>query len=388
MEWVEEFLLKQEKKLLKRKLIPIKAKTENKIKTKDEELIDFCSNDYLGLNRHPYLKEKAKEYVNKYGTSSSASRLLSGNLEIQEKLEEEVAKFKKKETSIIFGSGYLANVGIIPAIALEGDVIFSDEYNHASIIDGCSLSKGRVFKFKHNDMNLLEDLLKKERKKYKKSIIIVETVYSMEGDIAPLNEIVYLGEKYDSIIIVDEAHATGVFGERGSGMVEVYGVEDRIEIIMGTFGKALGSYGAYVGCSKRMKEYLVNRCRTFIYSTALPPTVIGVNMASIEVVKKEKKRRKILQERGEFFHQILKENKIKTKSQTQIVPVIVGSNQKVIQLYQELRKNKIFALPIRYPTVPRGGERIRFSLNYYHTEEELRKVGEVLLQFLDETCNC
>jgi len=377
MEWIDRFLQERESQLLLRTLHNIGKRKGGNIIIDGKELIDLSSNDYLGLADHPSLLQESKRMAEEYGTSSSASRLMSGDLHIHHLLEEVVADFKGKEASLVFGSGFLANIGIISAICQKTDAVFSDRLNHASIIDGILLSGAQFFRFRHNDIGHLENLLKKERAKFKKALIVIETIYSMDGDRPPLKEIVNLKKKYNCILMVDEAHATGIFGRNGAGIVEEEDLTHEVDIIMGTFGKALGSYGAYVAASKKTIDYLVNRARSFIYSTALPPSVIGANLTAIEIIKKEPFRRKILLEHVEYFRGLLKNKGFNTRGSSQIIPVVIGDNKKAIIVANMLQQHSIFALPIRPPTVPRGEERIRFSVTCYHSKEILYKVAEV-----------
>ncbi len=396
MDWCDEFLKKQIEQSLLRNLWRIERNKKNnssdksptsgngKIILDNHEFIDFSSNDYLGLAQHSYLIEESQRIAAEYGVSSSASRLMSGDLKIHHLLEEVIADFKGKESAIVFGSGYLANIGVIPAICERGDVIFSDRLNHTSIMDGILLSSARFFRFKHNDIDHLEKLLKQERPKFRRSLIIVEGIYSMDGDQPPLKEIVALKEQNNSILMVDEAHATGIFGEKGSGVVEEQGLIDEVDLIMGTFGKALGSYGAYVAASKKMILYLINKAKSFIYSTALPPPVIGANLAGIELIKREPDRRKILLEQTGYFRELLLENGIAIRGTAQIVPVIIGENHRAVVVAKGLQQEGIFALPIRHPTVPKKEARIRFSITYHHSKQILLDVVEVIKKCLKE----
>jgi len=374
MDRIEKFLQERRDKNLIRVLEPASFRKEGFIYFKDKKYIDFSSNDYLGLSDHSNLKNAIRQST-EVGVSACASRLLSGDLELHHQLEEETARFKGKESSLVFNSGYQANLGIISSFFKKGDVIFSDRLSHASIIDGAKLSGARLFRFQHNDSNHLEYLLKKERHKFKYSLIVTEAIFSMAGDRAPLGELVALKEKYNCNIMVDEAHATAIFGEKGGGVVEEEGLIDQVELIMGTFGKALGSFGAYLACSKKIKEYLINRCRSFIYSTALPPAVIAANIASLDLIKNEPFRRKILIERIEYFCGKLRELGFKIKNFSQIIPLIVGSSQKAVDCSCQLRNRGYWVYPIRPPTVPVGESRLRFSLTYYHTKEMLEKLA-------------
>ena len=371
---VEEFLKKRQEDNLLRVLKPATSRGQGLRFSKGREYIDLSSNDYLGFTTHPKLKGASKEVVDRLGVGSSASRLLSGDLDIYHELEEEVANFKCKEKALIFNSGYQANVGIISAFCRRGDVIFSDKLNHASIIDGIILSGAKFFRFSHNDSNHLEHLLREQRRKFKEALIITESIFSMDGDKPALKELVNLKEKYNCKLMADEAHATGIFGKKGSGVVEEEGVVGEIDIIMGTFSKALGSFGGYVACSKESVDYLINTARSFIYSTALPPSVIAANLASLELVREEPERRRDLINNADYFRQELKAAGFKIKGSSQIVPLIVSDSQKVIKISEELQRKGYWVLPIRPPTVPTGESRLRFSLTYCHSKEILEKL--------------
>ncbi|MEW5692269.1 MAG: 8-amino-7-oxononanoate synthase [Candidatus Hydrogenedentota bacterium] len=377
-----ESLKNREKQGLLRKLYPIKERRGCKIIVNNKEYIDFSSNDYLGLSNHPQIINAAKEAVNRYGTGACASRLLSGSFEIHHKLEEEVARFKQKEKALIFNSGYQANLGILSALLSRDDCVFSDRLNHASIIDGIILSQAKIIRFKHNDTDNLKSLLEKQRKKYKKALIITETIFSMDGDRAPLKELIELKKRYDCIIMVDEAHATGIFGENGSGIVEQEGISDEIDIIMGTFSKALGCFGAYCTSDKKMIEYLINTARSFIYSTSLPPAVIASNLKAIEIIRNEKFRRETLLKNSEFFKDNLKDLGLKVRGSSQIIPLIIGDNNKTIKIAARLQRQGYFVLPIRYPTVPKNESRLRFSMTFNHSKEVIINLLDSLRKFV------
>ncbi|MDD5686559.1 MAG: 8-amino-7-oxononanoate synthase [Elusimicrobia bacterium] len=374
MNEIEDFLEKRKEQGLLRELHPITRKKNGHIWFNTEEYIDFSSNDYLGLAGHPNLINKSKEALDKYGTGSSASRLLSGDMEIYHILEDKVAKFKNKEAALIFNSGYQANIGIISSLFVKGDVIFSDRLNHASIVDGILLSGAKFFRFQHNDLNHLEHLLTKERQKYNKALIVTETIFSMDGDKPDLKGLVELKNRYNCQIMVDEAHATGIYGKNGSGIAEEEELSDKIDIVMGTFSKALGSFGAYIATSKKTVEYLINTCRSFIYSTALPPQIIACNLASIDLIKGEPFRREELLENAKYFYNELKSKKFEIRGNSHIVPVIIGDNTKTVEFAKRLQKKGYWVLPIRPPTVPTGESRLRFSLTFYHNKEVLQKL--------------
>jgi len=373
---IEEFLEEIKEKNQFRVLQPASFRKEGRIHFQDKEYFDFSSNDYLGLAGHPALKEASIKAIEKFGTGSCASRLLSGDLKIHHNLEEKTAQLKSKESALVFNCGYQANTGIISSLCKAGDAVFSDRLNHASILDGILLSGARLFRFRHNDAEHLESLLKKQAGKFRNRLIVTETIFSMDGDRAPLKEIVSLKDKYNCKIMVDEAHATGVFGQDGSGVVAEDGLAESIDLIMGTFGKALGSFGAYIAGSKKLIEYLINTCRSFIYSTALPPSVIAANLESIELLKTEPFRREVLLENARYFRSELANRGFNVKGESQIVPLIVGDNDRAVKLSSRLLEKGYRSLAIRPPTVPIGQVRLRFSLTYHHSKEILRALVE------------
>ncbi len=398
---IEEFLKKRENEGLLRALKPISYRCEGKIyfmvqesikhfpiyhsrkslkviaegdfldKKEYKEYIDFSSNDYLGLSGHPELIKEAKSAIDRFGTGACASRLMSGDFQIHHRLEEEISQFKNKEAALVFNSGYQANIGIIRSLYTKGDCIFSDRLNHASIVDGILLSGAHFFRFQHNDIKHLETLLQKQRGRFNNALIITETIFSMDGDRPPLKDLVKLKKKYNCSIMVDEAHATGIFGKNGSGIVQQEGLEKEVDLIMGTFSKALGGFGAYVAASKKIIEYLINTSRSFIYSTALPPAVIACNLASIKLIKNEPFRRVKLLEAAQYFRDCLKARGFKVKGDSQIVPLIIGDNIKAIEFAKRLQEKGYWVLPVRTPAVPLGEARLRFSLSFYHNREIL-----------------
>ena len=378
MEWLDAYLDERKKQHLLRTLKPLRPAGPGRVCINDVEYLNFSTNDYLGLAGHPRLLEESQKALKEYGTSSSASRLMSGDLSIHHQLEEMTTDFIGKEKAVLFGSGYLANIGLISALCNRKDVIFSDRLNHASIVDGIRLSGARFFRFRHNDLNHLEELLKKERKSYKKALIVTESLFSMDGDMASVKEMVELKERYDTLFMLDEAHAVGVIGEKGAGLAEKYGLTKKIDIIMGTFGKALGSYGAYAAASARLIDYCINKARSFIYSTALPPSVVGASIGGIKMLAEEPIRRSVLLEKAEYFRSLLKKNSLKVMGNAQIVPVLVGENYAALNISKSLYENAIFALAVRPPTVPAGKARIRFSITCHHSEDDLQRTADVL----------
>ena len=382
MEFIEAFLQKQKDNDLLRTLRALEQRDEGRIRYDAVDYWDFCSNDYLGLSTHPEIKKASANALETWGTGSTASRLLSGSLELHHDLENVVAAFKGKEAALVFNSGFQANIGFIPALCNKGDIVFSDRLNHASIIDALRLSQADIVRFRHNDVNHLLELIQQRRADYKNAWIVTETVFSMDGDICPLKDIIPIKNEYDCALIVDEAHATGIFGTNGSGIVEQAGCVDDVDIIMGTFSKALGSFGAYVVSERVTIDYLINCSRSFIYSTALPPAVIGANIAALEVIKREPNRRKTLLEKSAYFRSQLESFGLNLVGETQIVPWIVGENHKTIDLAQALRNKGYWVLPVRQPTVPQGQARLRFTITYDHSYEVLEQLSQDIKQIL------
>lgn len=371
---IGEFLKQRAKEGLLRTLKPVSCRYEGKIYLNKKEYIDFSSNDYLGLSGHPKLIAEAKSAIDKFGTAACASRLMSGDLEIHHLLEEEVLRFKNKEAALVFNSGYQANIGIISSLYGRSDCIFSDRLNHASIVDGILLSGAHSFRFQHNNIEHLEGLVEKERNKFNKALIVTETIFSMDGDRPPLKDLVRLKEKYNCEILVDEAHATGIFGKNGSGIVEQEGLDEEIDFIMGTFSKALGGFGGYLAASREIIEYLINTSRSFIYSTALPAAVIACNLASIQLIKEEPYRRVKLLESAQYFREALKTKGFRVRGDSQIIPLIIQDNIRTVEFAKRLQEKGYWVLPIRTPTVPVGEERLRFSLSFYHNREILENL--------------
>lgn len=329
-----------------------------------KRVLNLCSNNYLGLAGNIELINAEKEAAEKFGVGSTGSRLITGTCSLHIELEKKVAKFKKTERALLFNTGYMANLGIISAVTGEKDIIISDELNHASIVDACKMSKAETVIFKHKNMEHLEECLKKH-KRFDKKLIVTDSVFSMDGDIAPLKDINFLAKKYNAIIMTDDAHATGVLGENGSGSAEFFGLSGEIDIQMGTFGKALGTFGAYVAGSKELIDFITNKSRPFIYTTALPPGVLGATMKAIEIVSSHqgKKRRELLLKKAEILRKKLTETGIDTlDSETQIIPLMVGDEKTTMALSEKLLERGIFIQGIRPPTVPEGMCRLRISL--------------------------
>jgi glycine C-acetyltransferase/8-amino-7-oxononanoate synthase len=381
MERMKKFLSEREKAGTLRSLAPLTRLGRGWVRLLDseEKLLDFSSNDYLALSEHPEVIAASRKYLEMFGAGAGAARLMSGDLEINHLLEQEIALLKSKEAALTFGSGYLANTGIIPALVGRGDLIIADRLSHASIYDGCLLSGARTIRFRHNDLAHLEQILQEKRSQFNSCLVVVESIYSMDGDRCPLVELIQLKKRFDFLLMVDEAHATGLYGENGAGIIEEDKVSNAVDIAMGTFGKALGSYGAYAAASQELVDFLVNKARTFIYSTALPPAVVGATLAALYLVKSEPQLRIDLHAKVAFFKKHLRKNGIKDDpGPSQIIPVMVGESAKAHAIAEELQKNNLYVKAVRPPTVPEGSARLRFSITRYHQEEDLKRCAKLL----------
>jgi 8-amino-7-oxononanoate synthase len=364
-------LLRIEAAGLYRKLRRVESDQGPTLRLDGREVINFSSNNYLGLANHPSLCKAAKEAIDRYGCGSGASRLISGNMTLHEELENRISELKGTEAALVFNSGFQANTGILSTLVGEGDVIFSDALNHASVIDGCRLSRAKVVVYGHCDMDELAQGLK-DAPSNAQNLIVTESLFSMDGDEAPLTDIVSLAEKHGAMVMVDEAHATGVYEPSGAGLVAKLGLGDRVPIQMGTLGKALGGFGAYVAGSKALRELLINRCRSFIFTTSLPPAVMAMGMAAIDLVIREPERRQALWNNCEWLRSGLKELGYSLGgSQSQILPLMVGDATACMRLSQKLLDGGIFAQGIRPPTVPAGTSRLRITLMANHTREHI-----------------
>lgn len=345
------------------------------------EVLVLCSNNYLGLADHPVLKEAAIRATERFGAGSGASRLVSGNMVLHEQLEERLAAFKKTEAALVFNSGYAANTGLIPALAGRGDLVFSDRLNHASIVDGCLLSRARMIRYPHRDLHALRRLLERNREGAGRKIIITDGVFSMDGDIAPLPGLVSLKKEYGALLMVDDAHGTGVLGTGGRGTAELSGSESAIDIHMGTLGKALGGFGAYVAASREIIDYLVNKARSFIFSTALPPSVVATALAALDIVDSSEGlalRGRLLEHAGAVKDALRDAGFDTMDSETPILPLFVGEAAETMEFSRRLLEAGIFVQGIRPPTVPRGGSRLRLTLMATHRQQDLEQAVEVI----------
>lgn len=351
----------------------ISGKQGPRVEMDGRDVLMLCSNNYLGLADSPALIQASVAATECYGTSSGASRLVSGTMALHELLEAEVASFKHSQAALIFNSGYAANTGIIAALVGRGDVIFSDRLNHASIIDGALLSSARLVRYPHNDVPALEALLKRHRGAGR-ALIVTDAVFSMDGDLAPLRELVELKTAHKALLMVDDAHGSGVLGEDGSGTAGLLGVAGDVDILMGTFGKALGSFGAYAALSAELRALLVNRARSFIFSTSLPPAVLGASLAALQIVRSPagKVLRESLRTNAAYFRSLLCAAGFKLpQGTTQIVPLLTGQAEVTMRFSEMLLGEGIFVQGIRPPTVPAGACRLRCTVMATHTQRDL-----------------
>jgi glycine C-acetyltransferase len=343
------------------------------------EVINLSSNNYLGLTTHPKLKQKALEAIEKYGVGSGAVRTIAGTMTLHMALEEKIAQFKHVEASVVFQSGFTANAGTVQAILGKEDVIISDELNHASIIDGCRLSRAEIKVFPHKDMEACEKVLKEIENRPGRKLLITDGVFSMDGDIAPLPQLVELAAKYGCIMMIDDAHASGVLGRNGRGTVDHYHLHGRVDIQVGTLSKAIGALGGYVCATRDTIEFLYHRARPFLFSTSHPPSVAATCIAAFEVLEEEPERIEKLWANTRFFKEGLKKLGFNTgMSETPITPVIVGDAALAHEFSRELFAAGVFAQGIGFPTVARGKARIRTIVTATHTEDELSRALAIL----------
>lgn len=359
---------------LRRRLRLVESAQGPRIQLDGEPVLLLCSNNYLGLADHPRVREAAAEAALAWGAGAGAARLISGNMAPHRQLEERLASFKGYEAALLFGSGYLANVGVISALAGRGEVVFSDELNHASIVDGCRLARAETFVYRHGDAEHLAWGLKEAGERA--SLIVTDGVFSMDGDVAPLEDLAGLARSHSCRLMVDEAHATGAIGPGGRGSVAAAGLSGDVDLVVGTLGKALGSYGAYVCSNAELSEYLLNTARSFIFSTALPPPALAAAMAALELLEAEPERVERLRANAATLRRSLAGAGLEVGgAPSQIVPLEVGDAERTMELCERLLERGVFAQGIRPPTVPAGSSRLRFSVMATHEEAELREAA-------------
>lgn len=356
----------------------IDGPNEAEIVLDGKKVINLSSNNYLGFANHPRLKEAAKRAIDRYGAGAGAVRPIIGNMTIHDELEKLLAEFKKEEAVLVFQSGFNCNAGTIQAVTDAGDLIVSDELNHASIIDGARLSKAKKTTFKHSDMQDLEKILKENRDQYENVLIITDGVFSMDGDIAKMPEIVELAEKYNCMTYVDDAHSSGVLGESGRGTVDHFNLHGRVDFTIGTLSKAIGVVGGYVAGKKVTIEWLKNRGRPFLFSTGMTPSAVGSCIEAITMLKESTQYTDKLWENARYFKEkISKLGYNIGNSETPITPVIIGEEALTGEFSKQLFENGLFVSPIVFPTVPKGTARVRCMVTAGHSKEQLDKAVEI-----------
>jgi glycine C-acetyltransferase/8-amino-7-oxononanoate synthase len=367
----ESHLNKLEADHLLRRLRPVEPESAALVMVRGRPIIQMASNNYLGLASHPSLKQAAIEAVSRFGVGAGASRLISGTLPPHEELESTLARFKGTESALTFGAGYLANIGLIPALVDTGGLILADRLCHASLIDGCRLSGADFRVFHHRDLDHLESLLSKRRAP-RETQIVTDGVFSMDGDLAPIPELIDLADRYEARLFVDDAHGTGVMGASGRGILEHFGVESRLPYHMGTLGKALGTSGAYVVGPARLIDYFVNTVRSFVYTTAPPPADAAAARAALDILHAEPDRRARLWDNRKHVHAGLTALGFKTTAtQSPIMPVLIGDADKAMQMAERLLELGVYAPAIRPPTVPKDSSRIRVTVTSEHSRAQL-----------------
>ena len=373
--FAEELAQLKEKSLYRKMRILASAQSKY-VNIGGKQILMLASNSYLDLADDARVKKAAADAALLWGAGSGGSRLTTGNILLHEALENKLAQFKGTEAALLFNTGYMANVGIISALCDSESVIFSDEYNHASIIDGARLSKARIIVYKHNDMQDLEAKLNSTN--YRKGIIVSDAVFSMDGDIVNLPRLVELGTKYHLLTMIDEAHATGVIGATGHGAVEYFGGEYVPDIIMGTLSKSLGAEGGFACADKTIIEYLKNKARSFIFATSQAPAAVGAALKALEILEQEPQRTQKLQHNAAYFLDCLHKEGVAAESPTAIIPIIIGDEAAALKAADELLADGCLVSAIRYPTVAKGTARLRVALMSSHTEEELARVAKLI----------
>ncbi len=381
LRWAQEELDKIDDRALRRRTICFSA-SGGKFEHSGVTLLNFASNDYLDFARSAELKQRANELLEEFGLGSGSSRLLSGTLPPHEDLERKIAQFLSAKSVLLFSSGYLTNLGLLSALIRREDVVCADRLCHASLQDGITLSRARQLRFHHNCADHAEELLRRatERRRNSRLYLVTESVFSMDGDLAPLLELGGLAARYDAILIIDEAHALGVFGRNGRGLIDACGISRDEALTTGTLSKAFGAYGGFVAGRSVLRELLLSTARPFIFNTSLPVSVLGGALAALELLERGPELGLELLSRAERFRAKLRSSGLNTlRSASQIVPVIVPGNFEVQRFSAVLREQGINAPAIRAPSVPKGSERLRFSLTLAHSEADLERVAEIVI---------
>ena len=385
-DFMEDTLARLHREGLKRDLRQLSGTQGRSVVIDGQRVLNFCSNNYLGLADDERLRQAAIDCIEQEGFGSGASRLVCGNMAAHQSLEDYIAQFKGTQRCLVFSTGYMANIGIISSIFGRGDIIFSDRLNHASIIDGVQLSQAKWKRYPHRDMGALEEMLK-SAVSYRKCGIITDSVFSMDGDIAPLDQIVALAGKYHCLVMIDEAHALGVMGPNGKGLAEHFGVEKDIDIHMGTLSKAAGSFGAYCCGSERLISFLINKARSFIYTTGMPPSVSAVSLKALQIIAQEPHRREQLWANTLYLHENLKKLGFDImNTATPITPVLVRDADLAVEFSKRLFHKGIFVGAIRPPTVPPNTSRLRLTVMATHTYQDLNDVLEQFEKIGKDLC--
>lgn len=370
-EALEEELQALQSAGLRRALRQVHQRRSGTVLLNGERIADFASNDYLGLAADPRLARAASAVLQAEGVGAGAARLISGNHPIHEALERGLARFKGCEHALLFPSGYMANIGAIPALVESGDVIYSDSLSHASLIDGCRLSKATIRVFPHADIDALTTMLEADRHKFRRALIVVEGVFSMDGDLFPLDQLVPLARRFDAWTYVDDAHGTGVLGASGAGSVEHLGMTGQVDVVVGTLGKAMGTSGAYVAGSQILVEYLISRARSFVFTTGSPAAIAAATLESLRIVEVEGWRRDAVRQRATRLRHRLREagREIPGMSDGHIIPIMVGDPMRTMVLVADMRRRGFLVGGVRPPTVPSGTSRLRISVSAVHPME-------------------
>lgn len=384
-EWLDRDLARRREANLLRTIEIFKRENQWVGDSDGRRLLNYMSNDYLGLSCHPAVIAAVSEATH-FGTGATSARLMAGTDQAYASLEQKFAQFHSVDRALIFGSGYLANLGTISSLVGRDDAVFSDRLNHASIVDGCQLSNAKHYRYQHGDIRQLESMLRDaDERGFKRKLIVTESVFSMDGDVAPLQEIVELRDRFGAALMVDEAHALGVFGDEGKGYVAELGLSSKIDLLIGTFGKALGGYGAYVAAGRSWIDFLVNAARTFVFSTALPPPVIAGVDTALGLLRLADEPRARIRLLADILREQLRAVGLDVMcSNTQIVPVVIGASGRTLSVSETLRNKGILARPIRPPTVPQNSSRLRLSVTSEFTIDDIdrtvaavrRSVGE------------
>jgi len=378
MSEIEARLAELEQQGLRRRLRLVSGPQGPRVLLDEAPVLLLCSNNYLGLADHPRVREAAAEAAMRWGVGAGASRLVSGTMTVHRRLEERLAEWEGTEACVLFGSGYLANLGVIGALAGEGDTVYSDELNHASLIDGCRLSRARVVVYRHLDTEHLAWQLH-QHENHGRRLIATDAVFSMDGDVAPLTEIVELARAHGARTVVDEAHATGLLGPGGRGAVAAAGLQGEVDVVVGTLSKSLGSYGAYVCASAQMTDYLVNTARSLIFSTAPGPPAVAGALAALDLLQEQPRRVEHLHAAARALREgLATEGFLLAPGEMPIVPVVVGSEEDTMRLCQAALERGVFAQGIRPPTVPTGTSRLRLAAMATHTPAELHQAAHTL----------